>query len=69
MVLGLVALFADCDSACERFMNPGSQQELTKQALLASAAVSSGEVLDVERQAATETHPGTAAVAFRGAEA
>ena len=47
LVVGLVALLPDCASACSCGMT-GGQKEMAKEALSDSAAVFSGEVLDVE---------------------
>jgi hypothetical protein len=50
LVVGLVALLPDCASACTCGFTAG-QKEMAKEALSDSAAVFSGEVLDVEQGA------------------
>ncbi len=66
--LGLLALLPDCASACSCAL-VGSQQERAKQALSDSTAVFSGEVVAVEKEAATAYHPGTSKITLRVSEA
>jgi hypothetical protein len=54
LVVGLVALLPDCASACSCAIT-GGQKEMAKEALSDSAAVFSGEVLDVEEGPPTTT--------------
>jgi hypothetical protein len=68
VALGLLALLPDCASACSCAI-VGSQQERAKQALSDSTAVFSGEVVDVEKEAATASHPGTSKITLRVSEA
>jgi hypothetical protein len=68
LVVGLVALFPDCASACTCAVLPGSQQERAERALAGSTAVFAREVVDVEKESATETHPGTSTVTLRVSE-
>jgi hypothetical protein len=65
IVLALLALLPDCASACSCAIL-GSKQEMAKQALSDSAAVFSGEVVDVEKQAGKQG--GTATVTLRVSE-
>ena len=68
LALGILVLLPDCASACS-CASLGSQQEQAKQALSDSAAVFSGEVVDLEKEvAATASHPGTVTVTLQVSE-
>ena len=69
LALGILVLLPDCASACSCIGSGGSQQQQAKQALSDSAAVFSGEVVDLEKEvAATASHPGTVTVTLQVSE-
>ena len=69
LTLGILVLLPDCASACSCIGSGGSQRQQAKQALSDSAAVFSGEVVDVEKEeAATASHPGTVTVTLQVSE-
>jgi hypothetical protein len=69
LALGILVSLPDCASACSCIGSGGSQQQQAKQALSDSAAVFSGEVVDLEKEeAATARHPGTVTVTLQVSE-
>jgi len=69
LALGILVSLPDCTSACSCIGSGGSQQQQAKQALSDSAAVFSGEVVDLEKEeAATASHPGTVTVTLQVSE-
>jgi hypothetical protein len=68
LVLGLLALLADCASACTCAMIPGSQQERAERALDRSTAVFAGEVMDISKGSLLPDRPARNTVSFRVSE-